>query len=106
MARRSRSKSLFGDLVEGPENFVARKRLRSNSFFVDKKLAENSGNKEFANELREKWMKINRNRRLSLGLSPKKIEKKSSKQGFERKWINLKNVRYYFVSYSQRIIRC
>lgn len=92
MARRSRSNSLFGDLVEGPENFVACKRLRSNSFFVSMDLAENASNKEFAVELREKWMKINRNRRLSLGLSPKKIGRNPSKQGFERKWINLKNV--------------
>lgn len=94
MARRSRSNSLFvsGNFVIGPQNFVACKRLRSNSFFVDKKLAEGAGNKEFAEELREKWMKINRNRRLSLGYSPKKNEKNSLEKGFELKCINLKNV--------------
>lgn len=94
MARRSRSNSLFsyGDLVEGPENFAACKRLRSNSFFVNKDELGDAGVEEFTKELREKWMQINRSRRLSLGYSPKKNANKISKKGFELKRVNLKNV--------------
>lgn len=99
MARRSRSNSSFvcRDLVQGPANFVATKRLRSNSFFVDKELAESGRAQEFANELRQKWLKINRNRRLSLGYSPNKNVRKSSMEGFESKKSDLKNVSSLFL---------
>lgn len=95
----SNSSFVFGELKEGPKNFVAARRLRSNSFFVDKELAENIGVERFENELREKFMKINRNRRLSLEYSPKKNGKKSSKRGFEFKLKNLKNVSIYCFSF-------
>lgn len=91
--RRLNSLYVCSDSVENPENFVAAKRLRSNSFFVDKRLMESADVDDFGNELREKWMKINRNRRLSLGYSPAKKGNKTSKNGFKAiKWNDLKNV--------------
>lgn len=92
MAGCSRSNSSIED---SPGNFVPTKRLRSNSFFVDPDLAKSTSTKDFAKELGEKWMKVNRSRRLSLGHSPIK-RNMASKKRFKHKWINLKDVCIHF----------